>query len=97
MEYQVCLENASSPATFAKCSQQVISTRADGAYSVYACDLIIVEELGYIPLDRIGAEHLFGSFSQCYKQTSLIVTTNLPFVDWPQVLGEYYKSPNKRN
>lgn len=52
------------------------------------CDLIIVDELGYIPLDRMGAEHLFGFFSQCYEQTSLIVTTNLPFADWPQVFAE---------
>ena len=51
-------------------------------------DLIIVDELGYIPLDRIGAEHLFGFFSQCYEQTSLIVTTNLPFAEWPQIFAE---------
>jgi len=44
-------------------------------------DLIIVDELGYIPLDRIGAEHLFGFFSQCYEWVSLIITTNLPFTD----------------
>jgi len=52
------------------------------------CDLIIVDELGYVPFDRIGAEHLFGFFSQCYEQTSLIVTTNLPFTDWPQIFGD---------
>ena len=52
------------------------------------CDLIIIDELGYIPLDRMGAEYLFGFFSQCYEQTSLIVTTNLPFADWPQVLAD---------
>lgn len=51
-------------------------------------DLIIVDELGYVPLDRRGAEHLFGFFSQCYEQTSLIVTTNLPFADWPQIFAE---------
>lgn len=50
-------------------------------------DLIIVDELGYIPLDRQGAEHLFGFFSQCYEQVSLILTTNLPFADWPQVFA----------
>ena len=56
--------------------------------NIRQCDLIIVDELGYIPLDRMGAEHLFGFFSQCYEQTSLIVTTNLPFADWPQVFAE---------
>jgi len=51
-------------------------------------DLIIIDELGYIPLDRHGAEHLFGFFSQCYEQVSLIITTNLPFTDWPQIFAD---------
>ena len=51
-------------------------------------DLIIVDELGYVPLDRHGAEHLFGFFSQCYEQVSLILTTNLPFADWPQIFAD---------
>lgn len=50
-------------------------------------DLIIVDELGYLPLDKTGAEHLFGFFSQCYEQVSLIVTTNLPFSEWPQTFA----------
>jgi DNA replication protein DnaC len=51
------------------------------------CDLIVIDELGYIPLDRPAAESLFGFFSQCYETTSLILTTNLPFAEWPQVFA----------
>lgn len=51
------------------------------------CDLIVVDELGYVPLERMAAEQMFGFFSQCYEITSLIVTTNVPFVDWPQIFA----------
>lgn len=40
-----------------------------------------------IPFGKNGAEHLFGFFSQCYERTGLIVTTNLPFADWPQAFA----------
>ncbi len=50
-------------------------------------DLIVVDELGDWPLDKTGAEHLFGFFSRCDEQASLIVTTNLPFADWPNTFA----------
>jgi DNA replication protein DnaC len=47
--------------------------------------LLIVDELGYVPLSQIGAELLFEVFSQRYERGSTIVTSNLPFEEWPSV------------
>jgi DNA replication protein DnaC len=52
-----------------------------------AVKLLIVDELGYVPLTATGAELLFEVFSQRYERGSTIVTSNLPFEDWTQVLG----------
>ena len=52
-----------------------------------AVKLLIVDELGYVPLSPTGAELLFETFSQRYERGSTIVTSNLPFEDWTAVLG----------
>ena len=50
-------------------------------------DLLIVDELGYVPLSKTGAELLFEVFSQRYEQSSTMVTSNLPFNEWTEILG----------
>jgi DNA replication protein DnaC len=52
-----------------------------------AVKLLIVDELGYVPLSPTGAELLFEVFSQRYERGSTVVTSNLPFEDWTSVLG----------
>ncbi len=48
-------------------------------------DVVIADELGYVPLDKAGADLLFGFISQRYERCSLVVTTNLPFARWSEV------------
>jgi DNA replication protein DnaC len=50
-------------------------------------DLIILDELGYVPFSKAGAELLFEIVSRSYERLSLIVTTNLPFEQWIEVMG----------
>jgi len=52
-----------------------------------AVKLLIVDELGYVPLSATGAELLFEVFSQRYERGSTVITSNLPFEDWTSVLG----------
>src|SRR5260370_14982134 len=49
--------------------------------------LLIIDELGYVPLSTTGAELLFEVFSQSYELGSTIVTSNLPFDEWTGVFG----------
>jgi DNA replication protein DnaC len=50
-------------------------------------DLLILDELGYVPFAKAGAELLFDVVARAYERSSLIVTTNLPFENWTEVLG----------
>ena len=50
-------------------------------------DVLILDELGFVPLSKAGAEMLFEIISQRYERGSIIITSNLPFDEWTEVFG----------
>jgi len=50
-------------------------------------DLLIIDELGFVPLSKTGAELLFEVISPRYERGTIIITSNLPFDEWTEVFG----------
>lgn len=56
--------------------------------SALKLDLVVLDELGFIPFSHNGAQALFTFCSELYERLALIITTNLKFADWVQVFGD---------
>ena len=67
----------------AKEERQLLRTRGQLA----KLDLLILDELGYVPASKAGAELLFDVIATAYERNCVLVTTNLPFENWTEVLG----------
>jgi len=76
--------------TAAELTNALVEAKQDGRLSrkleqFARYDLVILDELGYVPLDKTGADLLFGFITKVYERKSLVVTTNLPFAKWTEV------------
>ena len=54
--------------------------------------ITIIDELGFVPLSKTGAELLFEVFSQRYERGSILVTSNLPFDEWTEIFGSEHQA-----
>ena len=79
--------------TAAELTNMLVEAKSEGRLSrkleqLARFDLVVLDELGYVPFDKESADLLFGFITKVYERRSLVVTTNLPFSRWTEVFGD---------
>lgn len=67
--------------------RQCFPERSQTAHRLVHADLVIHDELGYLPFSQAGGALLFRLLSKLYERTSVVITTGLSFAEWPGVFG----------
>lgn len=85
--YKVCFERVTNLMKLLKTSE-IQKTAAYRIKRIMKADLIIIDEIGYTPIERREANLFFNLISETYEQTSLIITSNKSFESWAEMMGD---------
>lgn len=69
-------------------TQEISQKSASRMRWINKCDLIIIDEMGYMPISKVEANLFFGLMSQLYQNTSVIITSNKGFDGWADIFGD---------
>lgn len=69
-------------------TQEISQKSAARVRWINKCDLVIIDEVGYLPVSKTEANFFFGLVSRLYEHASVVITSNKGFTDWPELLGD---------